>query len=122
MAVMKAYTAVSIQYYRHVNGVKDDRMFKKEITVEWYSILRPDIFQNCKRSVCSSMTNLTCLLTGSVDSCKNSNCSFLGSSAQCVPTLSGHVCRCRQNPDLNFFNSTSRRCEGKCLMDVFISF
>ena len=61
-----------------------------------------------------------CLLTGSVDSCKNSNCSSHRSPAQCVPTLSGHVCRCRQNPDLNFFNLTSGRCEGEYLINVFI--
>ena len=55
----------------------------------------------------------TCLLAGSVESCRNSSCSFAGSEAQCVPTLSGPVCRCRVNTDLNVFNSTTRRCQGE---------
>ena len=48
-----------------------------------------------------------------MESCRNSSCSFAGPEAQCVPTLSGPVCRCRENSDLNVFNSTTRRCQGE---------
>ena len=38
-----------------------------------------------------------------------------------MPTLSGPVCRCRVNTDLNVFNSTTRRCQGQYLIGVKVS-